>query len=382
MRTLYMVAFMLLLTGTVTSSQAQNIGIGETNPAAKLEVKGPVNPLFNSFLVKDGNNIPLFSVNNMGYTGINLSDPAAPLHVYSSTASEMIRIRGVNPYLSFFDETDTYRGYLWYRVSSMELGSSSGSNLPVTIAPNNTVTTTFLPNGNTGFGVADPFYRLDINGRIRLRHRSESAGIWFNNSSNIHSPGFVGMQNDNAIGFYGSQGANWGLLMSTISGCIGINTIPTNARLAIQGVGYWDNALRIDNGKTVYAGAGINTATPVFVHKPTTANTRSDLGYTVIDNPFCNSDPSAILIVTLNGTYGSGGTLPGYGTIPEIPAPAPPLQILSTTSFLVFFNGPNSDTYFSSPAFAKDKWCIKTYSGNYVSDPLNFNFNVMIVHPN
>jgi hypothetical protein len=102
----------------------------------------------------------------------------------------------------------------------------------------------------------------------------------------------------------------------------------------------------------------------------------------VIDNPYCNFDPNAILIVTMNGTYGAGSGL-GYTIVPEVTGTTPTgPQINSVISFLVFYNGPGSGFYAGSPEYAKEKWCIRTYSGGYVADARNFNFNVMIVHPN
>ena len=50
--------------------------------------------------------------------------PLARLHV-STTASETVRMEGLNPYLSFYDNVDGYKGYLWYNGADMVLGSST-----------------------------------------------------------------------------------------------------------------------------------------------------------------------------------------------------------------------------------------------------------------
>lgn len=62
---------------------------------------------------------------------------------------------------------------------------------------------TVLRNGNVGIGsnVLSPSYLLDIGGRPRIRHNGATAGIHFNNSANS-TAGFVGMINDNKVGFY------------------------------------------------------------------------------------------------------------------------------------------------------------------------------------
>ncbi|MGB3164449.1 MAG: hypothetical protein WBA96_13020, partial [Chitinophagaceae bacterium] len=76
-------------------------------------------------------------------------------------------------------------------------------------AASNTASTELLRikgNGNVGIG-NDPVYRLDVNGRMRIRSSGSnagSAGIWLNNNANDASPAFVGMESDNIVGFYGA----------------------------------------------------------------------------------------------------------------------------------------------------------------------------------
>jgi len=78
-------------------------------------------------------------------------------------------------------------------------------------------------DGNVGMGVSDPLFKLDVGGRIRLRGTAgNSAGIWLNNEANTAVPAFMGMQDDNKVGFYGS-GNGWGLTMNTQSGSLNIN---------------------------------------------------------------------------------------------------------------------------------------------------------------
>lgn len=67
---------------------------------------------------------------------------------------------------------------------------------------------TILRNGFMGIGqnAKDPKYFLDVAGRARIRNSGETAGIFFNNSANA-AAGFVGMVNDNEIGFF--VGGSW-----------------------------------------------------------------------------------------------------------------------------------------------------------------------------
>lgn len=73
------------------------------------------------------------------------------------------------------------------------------------------IATSFAISGmaqNVGINTNTPGYPLDVNGRMRLRYNGSfnTAGIWFNNSSN-NEVCFTGMFNDTIVGFYGN--GNW-----------------------------------------------------------------------------------------------------------------------------------------------------------------------------
>jgi hypothetical protein len=112
--------------------------------------------------------------------GIGTPTPLSPLHVKSASFSNVLRIEGNTPYLSLYDITDGYRGYLWYTGSNVQLGSAFASGVPLTIAPNQTVSTTFLTNGNVGIGTSTPSEKLEVAGNIEASGSVKGASLTFN----------------------------------------------------------------------------------------------------------------------------------------------------------------------------------------------------------
>jgi hypothetical protein len=114
------------------------------------------------------------------------------------------------------------------------------------------------------------------------------------------------------IGVYGSQnGSGWGVYGETPSGLgvYGSSSSGTGVEgESGTGTGVYaysgGSALTIGGGTIHVSGAGIGTSTAAFIHRATTANTGGDT--TTIDNPQCNGDPNAILIVTQNWNPASG----------------------------------------------------------------------------
>jgi hypothetical protein len=70
----------------------------------------------------------------------------------------------------------------------------------------------FKGNGRVGIGLTNPNEILDVNGRMRIRHQTYSAGIWMNNAANSLNGAdgaFFGMKTDTEAGIW--IGNNWRL---------------------------------------------------------------------------------------------------------------------------------------------------------------------------
>lgn len=67
-----------------------------------------------------------FAQNGNVGIGTGSTSPTTRLQV-STNLSEVLRLNGANPYISFYDNTDGYKGYLWYNGTDMTLGSSTAA---------------------------------------------------------------------------------------------------------------------------------------------------------------------------------------------------------------------------------------------------------------
>ena len=107
----------------------------------------------------------------------------------------------------------------------------------------------------------------------------------------------------------GSQGAGvYGTALATngaSTGVYGKSASPDGVGVAAEGSGSGGTALRVANGAIRVTGAGANTATPAFAHVVTPSNTAPNSYYSVINNPYCNNDPNALLFVMPVETIGT-----------------------------------------------------------------------------
>ena len=121
------------------------------------------------------------------------------------------------------------------QIITLFLCSYSIAQIPVTgsklqaVSPTSTVSggsydQILFPGNNKflGVGIGNPEYRLDVNGRIRLRRGSDSgSGLWFNNYADISAITFAGMESDVYWGIWGNN--TWRFSVNINTGALKIN---------------------------------------------------------------------------------------------------------------------------------------------------------------
>lgn len=160
------------------SIEAQNVGIGTTTPTGPLT--------FNSIL---GNKIVLWGDGNTPHYGLGIQSGA--LQLYTDLAGSDIQF-GFGRSIAFTER--------------MRIINGSGEGLV-------------------------------LNGRMHLRNGTNpinlnyGAGIWLYNPDNSAALGFMGVQNNQNLGFYGGP-AGWGFTYDAINSRVGIGNNSPNAPLA------------------------------------------------------------------------------------------------------------------------------------------------------
>ena len=94
---------------------------------------------------------------------------------------------------------------------------------------------------------------LDVARRMRVRQGGDSsAGIWFFQSAPQRDRAFVGMADDERVGFWGNTGAGWSVTMHTGSG-----TLAANRGIVATGVGAFAPAVKANGSIGVWAEGSI-----------------------------------------------------------------------------------------------------------------------------
>ncbi len=86
--------------------------------------------------------------------GIGITNPQSKLHILSAI-DEVLRLDANKPFLSLYSD-GVYKGYFWKSPNSIEIGSTSGSSLPITFAPEGIQRMFITPAGNVGIQNSNP----------------------------------------------------------------------------------------------------------------------------------------------------------------------------------------------------------------------------------
>lgn len=213
---LFSVLQLLCLFLTVNIS-AQDVGIGTLTPDYKLHISDNTSNLLkleNTTTLNTGVMSELFFKTGLHYTG----------------ALKTIGNGTVTARLGFFTYAATNSTALLERMS-------------------------ILDGGNVGIGTNNPGFLLDVNGRMRVRNGGGTAGIHFMDAANAVNRGFVGLEDDNTIGFYGGNGAGWGLTMDITSG-----TVSIPAQLYVTDVGSYTASFNNNSGQQSYTAVEASAA--------------------------------------------------------------------------------------------------------------------------
>lgn len=160
-------------------------------------------------------------------------------------------------------------------ASSNVLGGSLGNAVAIgyraAVASSNSIVLGSINgvNGSSsdtrvGIGTTTPEFRLDVADRVRIKQRpgatgtTSTAGLFlFQNGPNSERA-FIGMENDNSVGFFGNNGGGWSLVMNTQTGVTSIRTFAAGGinalcRTAANEVGFCSSSLRYKTNIATYS---------------------------------------------------------------------------------------------------------------------------------
>ncbi len=203
------------LLSTAANETAILFGQPANSASGVIMYNNPSTP--NGFQFRNNGNLTRMVIMNNGNVGIGTLDSRAALGFGNGTGQK----------ISFFDDGNP-------SGANYGIGLQSGLLQLHTYTINDDIAFGYgssgfftermriKGNGNVGIGTANPQYPLDINGRMRLSGTSPNdPGTWLNDAGVDRA--FIGLENNNYVGFYGNQGAGWKFSMNTQTGALKIN---------------------------------------------------------------------------------------------------------------------------------------------------------------
>jgi hypothetical protein len=197
----------------ISTGYSGYIGVNPSSGGMQFLVSGSSVNADNTVVLNTG-----IAIAPNGNVGIGITNSNAPLQLSNGTGNRKIVL---------YDAYNNDHQFYGFGINSGTLRyQTAGSDADHVFFSGSTSTTSqelmrIKGNGNVGIGITDPAYKLDVGARMRIRATPGfTAGLWLNNDANNASPAFIGMFSDNQVGFYGSGGAGWGLLMNTQTGAV------------------------------------------------------------------------------------------------------------------------------------------------------------------
>jgi hypothetical protein len=159
-----------------------------------------------------GSNNEKMRITAAGNVGIGTATPNHQFHVVAQDAVGLFESSGGQAYLRL----STNEGI----GNRVEITNRPGGRLSLWTSGGGDVFN-ITKDGKVGIGTITPGFKLDVADRVRIRQGpSGTAGIWFYQTVPNAERAFVGMANDNEVGFWGNTGAAWGMTLDTTSSAI------------------------------------------------------------------------------------------------------------------------------------------------------------------
>lgn len=139
----------------------------------------------------------------------------------AASPNRALTVRGpAGTYLNVLSDNGAHEVLLGADAAGGIVSTMSNHDLQLRAGGNNT-RMIVKADGKVGIGTLTPGFSLDVNDRVRFRQGTQpSAGLWLFQTTPNADRAFVGMADDNTVGFWGNTGANWGLKMDTGNGAV------------------------------------------------------------------------------------------------------------------------------------------------------------------
>ncbi|MEP7109264.1 MAG: hypothetical protein ABI760_14820 [Ferruginibacter sp.] len=170
----------------------------------------------NGFQFRNNGNLTRMVIDNAGNVGIGNTSPKFPIS-FNGSLGDKISL--------WTDGSATHYGFGIQSGLLQVFTKTSNDDIVFGYGSSNLFAEQMRirGNGNVGIGISDPGVKLDIGGRMKIRTGTDGEpGIWLNNTANTNIAGFMGLENDNYVGFYGVA-SGWKFAMNTQTGALKIN---------------------------------------------------------------------------------------------------------------------------------------------------------------